>query len=297
MCRASGNNEVCFENLEEALAKSPETYKHLDLIVFGFPCQDISHANPKGAGIKGKKSSIFFECIRIVQLLIPKWLLIENVPRLLSINKGKDFGIVLQKLAESGYGYCWNVLDSQYFGVPQRRKRLFIAGCFGRLCPPEILAEPKSNRRDNKTNGKIRPCGLCLTTRTRDRQNPTAETYIASTIQASDYKKVQHGQFGNEGNLIASTIKGEAHNSPSILFGDTFVANTINAAKRGSAYRIWQDNYIAETNPNRKGEVARIPRGLDSARGVVIGNAVSVPVAKWIGKRIIEYEQKKHLGN
>lgn len=107
MCWASGNNEVCFENLEEALAKNPETYQHLDLIAFGFPCQDISHANPKGKGIKGKKSSIFFECMRVIQLLIPQWILIENVPRLLSINKGEDFGIVLQTMAESGYGYCW----------------------------------------------------------------------------------------------------------------------------------------------------------------------------------------------
>lgn len=299
MCRPSGNNEVCFENLEEALAQSPKTYKHIDIITFGFPCQDISHANPKGKGIEGKKSSIFFECMRIVQSLVPEWILIENVPRLLSINKGKDFGIVLQAMAESGYGYCWNILDSQYFGVPQRRKRLFIAGRFGRFCPAEILSEPKSSRRDIKKNGKIRPRGLCPTTRSGERHDPTAETSIASTIQATDYKKVQHGQYGNEGNLICSTIqtrgsgwRGKCNQkNPQ----HQFVAHTINAGKRGTAYRIWQDNYIAETDANRKREATGIPRGLDSARGVVIGNAVSVPVAEWIGKRIIEYVQKGHL--
>lgn len=168
-----------------------------------------------------------------------------------------------------------------------------IAGRFGRFCPPEILSEPKSSRRDNKKNRKIQARGLCLTTRSGERQDPTAETFIASTIQASDYKKSPHGQFGNECNLIANTIQSTDKKLRKIGFGENYVANAINAGKRGTAFRIWQDNYIAETDPRRKREITRIPRGLDSARGVVIGNAVSVPVAEWIGKRIIEYERRE----
>lgn len=289
MRRTSGNNEICFEDLEKALAENPETYRHLDLVAFGFPCQDISNANPKGKGLKGKKSSIFFECMRIVRILNPTWLLIENVPRILTINGGKDMFTVLNEMAESGYGWSYRLLDSQYFGVPQRRKRIFIIGCLGRIPPPEILFEQKSSGGDDKKKREIWPRGLCLTSRSGDRQDPTAETLIASTIQstdhklrkfefgeniiastiqASDYKKIQHGQFGNEGNLIASTT---------------------NAGRRGSAGRIWEETHIAEINTDRKGKVAGIARGVDVARGMLIGNGVTVPVAEWIAKRIIKY--------
>lgn len=132
---ASRNNAICLESLEKALAENPKTYGHLDLIAFGFPCSDISNANPKGKGLKGEKSSIFFECMRIVDILTPSWVLIENVPRLLSIKGGRDMAIVLQTLAQSGYGWSYRILDSQYFGLAQRRKRVFIVGYFGGFCP------------------------------------------------------------------------------------------------------------------------------------------------------------------
>jgi DNA (cytosine-5)-methyltransferase 1 len=229
MRRTGGNNEVCFEDLEKALAERPETYRHLDLIAFGFPCQDISIAG-KGMGFAGEKSSLFFEAMRIVRLLLPKWVLIENVPGLLSVNKGRDFGAVLQLLAESGYGYCWNVLDSQYFGVAQRRKRLFIAGCLGNFCPAEILSEPASSGRNAKTSRKKEETVLCITTRTGERQDPTSETYIA-----------ERGRGGTK------------------------------------------------TNPNREGKTTGLAEGLDTARGIVIGNGITVPVMQWIGERIIKY--------
>jgi len=288
VCRPGGNNEVCFESLEKALAEHPETYRHLDLIAFGFPCQDISNANPKGKGIEGEKSGLFFEAMRIVKLLMPQWILIENVPRLLSIHGGRDFGIVLQTLAESGYGYCWNILDSQWFAVPQRRKRLFIAGRFGKVCPIQILSEPKGRCGDIKAVRKIRQRGLCLSTRSGNRYDPKAETFIASTIQATDYKKVQHRQFGNEGNLIAQAVKASAHGAPTLLFGDTLIANTVTADKRGTDFRPDKQNILAEANPVRKREIAGPAGGMDSARGVIIGNGITVPVMEWIGRRIRE---------
>jgi len=273
MRRTSRNNAVCFESLEQALEECPETYRHIDLFAFGFPCQDISNANPKGKGLKGERSSIFFDCMRIVDILNPAWLLIENVPRLLSINGGRDFAIVLETLSKSGYGYAWRVLDSQYFGVAQRRKRVFIVGCFGRECPPEILFEQKSGGGDDKKVKKMGQRGLCISTKCGDRQDPTAETFIANVIQATDYQKTQHGQFGNEGNLVAQTI---------------------GATPRGKVSFVWQDTHIAEINPDRKGKITRTPKGLDSRRGILIGNAVTVNVAEWIGKRILKYDTKNH---
>src|SRR3990167_11155320 len=185
MSRTSRNNALCFKSLEQALEEYPETYRHIDLIAFGFPCQDISNANPKGKGLEGERSSLFFECMRIVNIFNPTWILIENVPRLLSINEGKDFALVLQTLSESGYGYSWRVLDSQYFGVAQRRKRVFIVGCFGRECPPEVLFEQKSSGGNDKKKQKMGQRGLCISTKCGDRQDPTTDTFIASRVRVA----------------------------------------------------------------------------------------------------------------
>lgn len=98
-----------------------------DLLCGGFPCQDLSVAGRR-AGLAGERSGLFFEFARIADAVRPRWLLIENVPGLLTSNGGRDFGELLGALADLGYGVGWRVLDSRYFGVPQRRRRVFIVG-------------------------------------------------------------------------------------------------------------------------------------------------------------------------
>ena len=102
----------------------------IDLLCGGFPCQDLSVAG-KRAGFKGERSSLFFEFARIADELRPRWIVLENVVGLLSSAEGRDFGILLATLAEIGYGCAWRVVDARYFGVPQRRRRVFIVGCLG----------------------------------------------------------------------------------------------------------------------------------------------------------------------
>lgn len=102
----------------------------VDLLCGGFPCQDLSVAG-KRAGFKGERSSLFFEFARIADELRPRWIVLENVVGLLSSAEGRDFGILLSTLAEIGYGCSWRVVDARYFGVPQRRRRVFIVGCLG----------------------------------------------------------------------------------------------------------------------------------------------------------------------
>jgi DNA (cytosine-5)-methyltransferase 1 len=102
----------------------------IDLLCGGFPCQDLSVAG-KRAGFKGERSSLFFEFARIADELRPRWIVLENVVGLLSSAEGRDFGILLTTLAEIGYGCAWRVVDARYFGVPQRRRRVFIVGCLG----------------------------------------------------------------------------------------------------------------------------------------------------------------------
>jgi site-specific DNA-cytosine methylase len=101
----------------------------LDGLAGGFPCQDLSVAGRRAGLEGGERSSLFFEFARIADDLVRPggYVLIENVPGLLSSQSGRDFAIVLATLAELGFHDCaWRVLDSRYFGVPQRRRRVFI---------------------------------------------------------------------------------------------------------------------------------------------------------------------------
>src|SRR5262245_25850920 len=107
-----------------------------DWVCGGFPCQDLS-VSGKRAGLAGERSGLFFEFARIVGLVRPRWLLVENVPGLLSSNGGRDFGVLLDTLADLGYGLAWRILDSRFFGVPQRRRRVFIVGA-------ETLGDPRA---------------------------------------------------------------------------------------------------------------------------------------------------------
>ena len=104
----------------------------IDLVHGGFPCQDVSVAG-KRAGLAGGRSSLWFEFRRVVSILRPRWVVVENVPGLLSSGPtpGADFGVVLRGLVDLGYGVAWRVLDARHFGVPQRRRRVFVVGCLG----------------------------------------------------------------------------------------------------------------------------------------------------------------------
>lgn len=119
------------------------------ILVGGFPCQDLSVAG-KRAGLAGERSGLFFEITRLAAELEPEWLLLENVPGLLSSHDGRDFGAVLGSLAELGYGLAYRILDAQFFGVPQRRRRVFIVGRLGDdgRTPSEVLALGEGLLRD-----------------------------------------------------------------------------------------------------------------------------------------------------
>ena len=118
------------------------------IITGGFPCQDLSVAG-KRAGLAGARSGLFWEAARIVEETQSEYFILENVPGLLSSNEGKDFGVVIGTMADLGYSVGWRVLDAQYFGVPQRRKRVFIVGrraTSGGVA--EILFKSEGLRRD-----------------------------------------------------------------------------------------------------------------------------------------------------
>lgn len=112
----------------------------VDVVVGGFPCQDVSTMG-KRRGLAGSRTGLFFDAVRIVQTLQPRWLVLENVPGLLTSNDGQDFQTVLETLAECGYVGFWRILDSRYFGVPTKRRRVFVVAGFRELPPAELLGD------------------------------------------------------------------------------------------------------------------------------------------------------------
>jgi len=127
------------------------------IITGGFPCQDLSVAG-KRAGLAGKRSGLFWEICRLLDETRSQTVILENVPGLLSSNNGGDMAVVIEALVERGYRVGWRVLDAQHFGVPQRRRRVFIVGCLGNdgRSPEEILALSESRARYLETSREKR---------------------------------------------------------------------------------------------------------------------------------------------
>lgn len=152
----------------KAINKNTFEGQTVDILAGGFPCQDLSVAGLR-KGLAGERSGLWFEFVRIIGDHQPRWIVIENVPGLLSSNSGRDFAVVLAGLTgvvprvpESGWqnsgiasGYAhlyrvaWRVLDSQFDGVAQRRERVFIVASLGTASCAEILFERESGGWDS----------------------------------------------------------------------------------------------------------------------------------------------------
>jgi DNA (cytosine-5)-methyltransferase 1 len=117
----------CYEDITKL---DPAALPRVDVLLGGFPCQDVSVAGNR-AGLAGERTGLFWEMARIIEGLRPTWLVLENVPGLLSSDGPNDMGAVLWALGERGYGWAYRVLDAQHWGVPQRRRRVFIVGRAG----------------------------------------------------------------------------------------------------------------------------------------------------------------------
>ena len=117
-----------------------------DLVVGGSPCQSFSVAGNR-EGLEGS-SGLMWEYVRAVRELKPRWVVWENVPGALSSTHGEDFRCLLESLDALGYGLAWRVLDAQFFGVAQRRERLFLVGHLGDTRACEVLFEPDCLRWD-----------------------------------------------------------------------------------------------------------------------------------------------------
>lgn len=248
----------------------------VDLVCGGFPCQDLSVAG-KRAGLAGDRSGLWFEFHRILTELRPQWVVIENVPGLLSSNRGADFAIILRGLVECGYGVTWRVLDAQYFGVAQRRRRVFIVGSLGDGRSAQVLFEreglfghPPARRAQGESltpsvaNG-INSSGL------RGRQPGSAASFVSAPL-VFDWQSggdVRH----NISSLHTSAL--QANQTPAVAYNQNGVRRlTPLECERLHGFPDVESGWTYGQS--------------DSARYRQLGNAVAVPVARWIGEKIME---------
>lgn len=125
----------------------------IDLLVGGTPCQSFSIAGLR-EGLRDGRGNLALEYFALARRTCPRWLVWENVPGVLSSNGGRDFGSILGAMVECGYGFAYRVLDAQYFGVPQRRRRVFLVGYLGDWRPAAAVLFERQSLRWDFTPGK-----------------------------------------------------------------------------------------------------------------------------------------------
>lgn len=203
------------------------------LICGGFPCQDLSVAG-KRAGLDGARSGLWFEFHRILSELRPTFCLIENVPGLLSSNGGADFAVILWGLEQLGYAVGWAVLDSQHFGVPQRRRRVYIIGGPSRASVQQILSLCESgdwNTQARRAEREDTPGPLASRTGgfRQDLDNDSYVQDVAYALAARNSKGV-------------STLEGQNNLVTHSLRADGFDAGE-DGTGRGTPL-VWEQRYV-----------------------------------------------------
>lgn len=272
----------------------------IDLLCGGFPCQDLSIAG-KRKGLAGERSGLWFEFARIIDELEPKWVVIENVPGLLSSNGGADFAVIIRWLVECGYGVCWRVLDSQYFGVAQRRRRVFIVASFGNGRSAEVLFESEGVRWDTPTRGETGQ-GVTGTFTVRSGSDGGGKGYLGLDDGAmiTGYRMTAFGEYQDDDS--ASTEQARQHKDATDLIcwemqhaseayresGD--IAPNLQA-RMGTGGNNVPMVGVRRLTPTECARLQGFPDDwnsfqADSSRYKQYGNAVTVNVAEWLGCRI-----------
>jgi DNA (cytosine-5)-methyltransferase 1 len=302
----------------------------VDVICGGFPCQDVSIAG-KRKGLDGERSGLWFEFARIIDELEPGWVVIENVPGLLSSNRGRDFAVILRWLVERGYGVCWRILDAQYFGVAQRRRRVFIVASFGNGNCAKVLFESEGVRWNPPSRSKAGE-GIASTFTVRSGKDGGGKGYLgqaslAMTLGGQEQYLDIAGTL--DGKSCASNRGSQANETDFLAYRMTafgeYADDVPSSAMKQRDFKDATDLVIAhetgkgfwtEGLPGLRGQPGGMPENIvynsgvrrltptecerlqgfpdgwtngqsDSVRYKQLGNAVSVPPAKWIGIKTI----------
>lgn len=230
----------------------------VDVMVGGFPCQDLSVAGQR-KGFTGERSVLAFEFLRIAEAIKPRWLVLENVPGLLSSNKGLDFQRLLSEVAACGYGVGYRCLDARYFGVAQRRRRIFVVARRAETnINPRVASGLALRALCESGSGDITPCVPPWQDTTRTIGGSTEEGRIVGALSVRGYTQYTDQEFVRGGQLVTEhdTIayrKSSRVSTPGTAetWVDDGQANTLNSFDVGdvrtthavvaSAYSIRED--------------------------------------------------------
>lgn len=197
----------------------------VDVITFGSPCQDLSVAGKRAGLVDGGRSNLFFQATRIIKEMkektngeYPRIAIWENVPGALSSNGGDDFAAVLEEMVNCGsYHLEWSILDAQFFGVPQRRRRVFVIAvldpAIASQCGSQILAVSESRRRNTATRKPKRENPATNpATSIGDSSQLASGTEIANCISAELYhRSTIVNQDVNNGHLVVEPFTPSSH--------------------------------------------------------------------------------------
>lgn len=277
----------------------------VDCITFGSPCQDLSMAGQQ-AGLEGSRSKLFYEAVRIIKEMrdatenrFPRWAIWENVPGALTSNEGNDFAKVLDEMANIGALVLeWHVLDAQWFGVAQRRRRVYLVACFdsatAERCGPQILPVPQDSK------GYIK--------QSRKKRKQAARTSEAGTRDSILYGQTGHNRWAEGGvTLIASDYKRPERNFALHIKQDPITSEETTPCiteQMGIGVFKTSDSVLRRLTPIECERLMGFPddhtkQGGDgkliavSNRYKMCGNAVAVPVARWIASHLMQKDYKK----
>ncbi len=265
----------------------------IDLLVGGTPCQSFSVAGLR-KGLDDPRGNLMLTFLAIAERERPKWIVWENVPGVLSSNGGRDFGTFLGALGELGYGWAYRVLDAQWFGVAQRRRRVFVVGCLGdQAGAAAVLFESESVQRNpapsrEKGQGAARGVG-----------GGPADGSISGAVTRK-WAKGSGGPAGDECyNMVAQPVVYERHDQDARV-KEVSVAPTLHSKSDNTCDlpMVQTAMQVRKLTPTECERLQGFPDGWtnipwrkkneapDGPRYKALGNSMAVPCMKWIGERI-----------
>ena len=250
----------------------------IDLIVGGTPCQSFSLAGLR-KGLEDPRGNLSLAFLRLVDQAQPKYFIWENVPGVLSSSKGQDFASFIGAVAEIGYRGAWRVLDAQYFGLAQRRKRVFFVGCSSEsgVNPGEILFDSQSLRGDStpvSTKGCATAGGLQKSLRKSGTDSRLGQLPLVLKIRGGK-------PGGGKGPLINQDQWFTLATSQDQTLLDAQSRVRRITPIESERLQGFPDNY---TQISWKGKPAELCP--DGPRYKAMGNSMAVPVMRWIGEQI-----------
>jgi len=252
----------------------------IDLLVGGTPCQSFSVAGLR-KGLEDPRGNLMLTYLAMADRCKPKWIVWENVPGVLSSNGGRDFGTFLAALGQIGYGFAYRVLDAQYFGVAQRRRRVFVVGYLGDWRrAAEVLFERESMSGHPAPSREPREeIAQCLTTRTGSAYDPTTET-LPIAYDTTNITSPTNGSNPKPNDPVFTLASGQ--HPPLLTPHVRRLTPTETERLQG-----FPDNYTQIAWRNKEAEDCP-----DGPRYKAMGNSMAVPVMRWIGERIQKVENQ-----